>query len=150
MAKPAGQKHLVLMVDDSEDDCLLFKMALRKAERLSFIGSLPDGEEAIAYLNGDGKYLDRKRYPLPDMLLLDLMMPRKDGFEVLEWLRGQPFPNMVVVVLSGSEQPQDIEKALALGAHYYHTKEGSPRKRLELVKLFEGYVTSKASARSYS
>jgi CheY-like chemotaxis protein len=148
MPKLTGQKHLVLMVDDSEDDCLLFKMALRKAERLSFIGSLSDGEEAVAYLGGAGRYSDRKRYPLPDLLLLDLMMPRKDGFEVLEWLRGHQFPDLVVVVLSGSEQPQDIEKALALGAHYFHTKEASPRKRLELVKLFEEYVACKATGRS--
>jgi len=148
MAKLAEHKYLVMMVDDSEDDCLLFKMALSKAERLRFLGSLSDGEEAVAYLGGAGKYSDRERYPLPDLLLLDLMMPRKDGFEVLAWLRGQQLQDLIVVVLSGSDQPQDIEKALALGAHHYHTKEASPRKRLELVKLLEEYLTCKASARS--
>jgi CheY-like chemotaxis protein len=143
MAKLANEKFLVLMVDDSEDDCLLLKMALSRTSRLHFIGSLSDGEELVSYLNGEGKYSDRAKYPVPDMLLLDLMMPRKNGFEVLEWLRGQPFQEMVVVVLSGSEQSQDIQKAMALGADHYHTKEGSPVKRSQLVKLLEDYLMCK-------
>lgn len=143
MAEVANEKFLVLMVDDSEDDCLLLKMALSRTSRLRFIGSLSDGEELVSYLSGKGKYSDREKFPLPDMLLLDLMMPRKNGFEVLEWLRGQPFEEMVVVVLSGSDQAQDIQRAMALGADHFHRKEGSPVKRLELVKILEGYLTSK-------
>ena len=101
---------------------------------------------AVATLpSGNGKYLDRQQYPLPDLLLLDLMMPRKNGFEVLEWLRRHPFEDIVVVVLSGSDQSQDIQKAMALGADHYHTKEASPRKRMELVKLLEEYLTWKAA-----
>ena len=145
MAKLEKGKYLVLMVDDSPDDCLLVKMALSKSDRLHFIGSVPDGEELVAYLSGNGKYLDRQQYPLPDLLLLDLMMPRKNGFEVLEWLRRHPFEDIVVVVLSGSDQSQDIQKAMALGADHYHTKEASPRKRMELVKLLEEYLTWKAA-----
>jgi CheY-like chemotaxis protein len=143
MAKQAKEKYLVLMVDDSEDDCLLLKMAMGKAERLNFIGSVSDGEELVDYLNGSGKYEDRARYPLPDMLLLDLMMPRKNGFEVLEWLRQQPFEDMVVVVLSGSEQSEDVKKALDMGADLFQTKEASPKKRLELVKVLEEFLTQK-------
>jgi CheY-like chemotaxis protein len=146
MAKLANEKFLVLMVDDSEDDCLLLKMALNRAERLRFIGSLSDGEELVSYLSGQGKYADREKFPLPDMLLLDLMMPRKNGFEVLEWLRGQPIEDMVVVVISGSDQAQDIQRAMALGADYYHAKEGSPVKRSELVKTLEEYLTSKVKS----
>ena len=141
MAKRAKEKYLVLMVDDSEDDCLLIQMALRQAERLRFIGSVPDGEEVVAYLKGSGKYADREQYPVPDMMLLDLKMPRKTGFEVLEWLNSQPFDDMVVVVLSGSEQADDVKRALDLGAHYYHAKSANPRKRLELVKVLEQYLT---------
>lgn len=145
MAKRAIEKYLILMVDDSEDDCLLLKMAVSRAERLHFIGSVSDGEELVAYLNGAGKYADRDKYPLPDMLLLDLMMPRKNGFEVLEWLRGQPFKDMVVVVLSGSDQPEDSRKALELGADHFHTKEASPKKRSELVKFLEEYLTKEGA-----
>ena len=146
MAKLAEEKFLVLMVDDSEDDCLLLKMALSRTHRLHFIGSLSDGEELVSYLTGKGKYSDREQYPVPHMLLLDLMMPRKNGFEVLEWLREQQFEEMVVVVLSGSDQSQDIQRAMALGAYYYHTKEGSPLKRFELVKRLEEYLMCKVRA----
>ena len=117
MAKLSSEKYLVLMVDDSQDDCLLIKTAIGKADRLRFIGSVSDGGELVSYLAGKDDYGDRQRFPFPDMLLLDLKMPRKNGFEVLEWLQSQPFENMVVVVLSGSEQREDVTKAMNLGAH---------------------------------
>jgi CheY-like chemotaxis protein len=131
------------MVDDSEDDCLLIKMAVSKAQRLSFIGSVSDGEEVVSYLNGQGKYGDREKYPLPDMLLLDLMMPRKNGFEVIEWLQRQPFEDMVVVVLSGSDQGQDVKRAISLGAHHYHTKEANAERRIALIRTLEEYLSHK-------
>src|SRR5947209_1534265 len=109
MAKLDKEKYLVLMVDDSEDACLLIRAAVERMGRLHFIGSISNGEELIAYLKGSGQYADRLRYPVPDLLLLDLKMPRKDGFEVLEWLQTQPFPDMIVVVLSGSGQPEDLK-----------------------------------------
>ena len=143
MASLAKEKYLILMVDDSEDDCLLIKMAVSKAQRLSFIGSVSDGEEVVSYLNGQGKYADRDKYPVPDMLLLDLMMPRKNGFEVLEWLQRQPFEDMVVVVLSGSDQVQDVKKAMSLGAHHYHTKEASAERRMALIRTLEEYLGRK-------
>ena len=141
MAKLSKEKYLILMVDDSSDDCLLIKIAVGKAERMHFIGSVDDGEELVAYLAGNGKYEDRQRYPLPDLLLLDLKMPRKDGFEVLQWLRSQPFDNMVVVVLSGSNQPRDVNRAMELGADYYHTKPSDSRKRQELIEALQAYLT---------
>ncbi len=146
MAELTKGKYLVLMVDDSEDDCLLIKMAVGQAQRLRFIGCIADGEELMAYLQGAGQYADRGRFPLPDLLLLDLMMPRKDGFEVLQWLRGQSFDDMVVVVLSGSEQSEDIKRALELGADYYHTKAASAPKRQELVQRLEEYLVSRAES----
>jgi len=141
MAKLSKEKYLVLMVDDSEDDCLLLKMAIGKAERLRFIGSVSDGEELVSYLTGKDEYADRQRYPLPDMLLLDLKMPRKNGFEVLQWLQSQPFENMIVVVLSGSDQQEDVQRAITLGADYYHVKHPDTQQRMELIKLLEQYLT---------
>jgi len=143
MAKLAKEKYLVLMVDDSEDDCLLIKMAIGKADRLRFIGSVSDGEELVSYLSGKEQYADRQRYPLPDMLLLDLKMPRKNGFEVLQWLQSQPIEDMTVVVLSGADQREEVEKALDLGADYYHIKQADAHKRSELIKLLEQYLTRK-------
>src|SRR6266404_930841 len=141
MAKLSKEKYLVLMVDDSEDDCLLIKIALGKAERLSFIGSVADGEELVAYFQGEGEYADRVAFPLPDLLLLDLVMPRKNGFEVLEWLQTQPFEDMIVVVLSGANQTGEGQKALDLGANYFQTKHGDAERRMELVALLEQYLT---------
>ncbi len=141
MAKLSSEKYLVLMVDDSEDDCVLIKRAIGKADRLRYTGSVSDGEELVSYLSGKDDYGDRQRFPLPDMLLLDLKMPRKNGFEVLEWLQSQPFENMVVVVLSGSEQRDDVTKAMNLGAHYYHVKHADSHQRSELIKLLEQYLT---------
>ena len=140
MAKLSKEKYLVLMVDDSEDDCLLVKIAIGKADRLSFIGTVADGEELVAYFQGDGEYADRVKFPIPDLLLLDLMMPRKNGFEVLEWLQSQPFDDLIVVVLSGSDQADDIRRAMELGADHYHAKDGDSQKRFELAKMLEEYL----------
>jgi len=137
---------MVLMVDDSDDDCLLIKMAVSRAERLHFIGSVSDGEELIEYLSGKGQFADRVKFPLPDLLLLDLMMPRKNGFEVLKWLQTQPFEDMLVVVLSGSENAEDIKQAIQLGADRYHGKEMDGAKREELARLLEQYLTEAGRA----
>lgn len=75
------------------------------------------------------------------MLLLDLKMPRKNGFEVLPWLQSQPVQDMIVVVFSGSDQTPDIQKAMALGADYYHVKKTDSDQRSELIKLLEQYLT---------
>jgi CheY-like chemotaxis protein len=147
MAKLSKERYLVLMVDDSEDDCLLVKMALGNANRLSFIGSVSDGEELVAYFQGDGPFADRIRFPLPDLLLLDLVMPRKNGFQVLEWLQSQPFEDMVVVVLTGSDQSEDVTRAIDMGADHFHTKTPDIKGRMELVKLLEQYLARGRRAR---
>lgn len=72
----------MLLAEDDEDHVLLIQRAFKEAGILNPLHVVPDGEEAIAYLNGDGKYADRKEFPLPCLLLLDLKMPNKNGFEV--------------------------------------------------------------------
>jgi CheY-like chemotaxis protein len=112
----------ILLVDDSEDDRLFLRMALGGNPRLALIGEACDGEEAISYLSGEANFADREKFPFPDVMLLDLKMPRKTGYDVLGWLRTQPFSNLVVIVISGSLLPEDISKSLALGAAAYHRK----------------------------
>ena len=114
---------VVLIADDSENDVALFRRALRQARVTTAVQVVMDGEEAIAYLKGDGKFAERDEYPLPDLLLLDLKMPRKNGFEVLEWLRGQPtLARLRVVVLTTSEDLRDVNSAYSLGAASFLTK----------------------------
>ena len=82
-----------------------------------------DGEQAIAYLAGQGAFANRDEYPLPDLLLLDLKMPRKSGFEVLEWLQNQPtLATIRTVVLTTSEDIYEINRAYRSGASSFLTK----------------------------
>src|ERR1051325_11293477 len=113
-------QQTILLVDDSDNDLTLMSIAFRKAGLNSPLQVVHNGEEAIAYLAGKGRFADRKQFPLPAVMLLDLNMPMKDGFEVLDWLRKQPalkrvFPS----VLTSSVRPEDVERAFELGAHSY-------------------------------
>ncbi len=111
----------ILLAEDSEDDAYFFRRALRDSPELEVIWHASDGDEAVRYLRGDDGFGNRERYPLPDVLVLDLKMPRRNGFEVLEWLRGK-FPKLKVGVLSSSDEPADVARAEALGAHLYERK----------------------------
>src|SRR6266478_3381503 len=110
---------IVLVADDDENDVLLLRRAFQKAGLSHTIIHVKDGQEAIDYLSGVGA--DVK--PPPSLLVLDLKMPRLDGFDVLEWLQSRqeqlPVP---VVVFSSSALPMDKEKAETLGAHDYLVK----------------------------
>ncbi len=145
MARLHKQEFLVLLADDSEDDGLLLEMAFGQLDRLRLLPRMYDGEQTIAYLRGDGRFADRRKYPLPDLLLLDLKMPRVDGFQVLEWLRMNPLPKLVVAVLSGSEQAEEIAQAMSLGAHFFHTKELGNGRQLAALKDLERHVVDNAA-----
>lgn len=113
----------ILLAEDNPDDVLLVKMALAKAGVTGPIHVVRDGAEAIAYLQGAPPFEDRAAHPLPRLLLLDLKMPRLNGFAILEWVKTRPeLSLMVVAVLSGSEWPHDLDRAYALGAHFYILK----------------------------
>ena len=140
MARAETSEILVLAAEDSSDDYLLIEQGFGKMERIRLVGRVADGEEAIAYLKGDGQYNDRQKFPFPDMLLLDLKMPGMDGFEVLRWLQTQSFPKLVVIVLSGSERGEDMTQALQLGAHYYQTKQIDLAHQIAMLKVFEQYM----------
>src|SRR5687767_2675434 len=104
---------VVLVVDD--DDCYpLLLPRVIQAEHLEIsLHYAADGEKAIQYLSGEGEYENRSRFPFPSIVLLDLKMPRIDGFEVLEWKQKQPeLRSLPVVVWSSSTLLEDREKAL--------------------------------------
>ena len=114
---------VVLLADDNEDDVLALRHALRRAGIDVPLQVVEDGEEAIAYLRGVGKFSNRAEFPLPDLFLLDLRMPKVDGFEVLEWLRRQPsLAPLRTIVLTTSDDCFDVDRAYALGANSFLTK----------------------------
>ena len=117
------QDPVVLLVDDSENDALLMRTVFRKVGFSQPLQFAQNGEDAIAYLRGDGRYSDRKLFPFPTTVLLDLNMPRKNGFEVPEWLRSHPtLKRLRVYILSASGRAEDIERAYDLGANSYLVK----------------------------
>jgi len=144
MTKHAHESYHVLLADDSDADRLLFKMALHRATRLRLVAEVSNGRDAIAYLNGDAHFADRRRFPLPQLLLLDLKMPHQDGFDVLEWLREQPALDVTVVVLTDSMDPRHIKRALDLGADLFQVKPSARHDREAMVLALEELVARTA------
>lgn len=129
----------VLLVEDDANDILLMQRAFDKAQLAGPL-HVSDGDEAVAYLAGEGSYADRARYPLPVLILLDLKLPRKSGLEVLDWLRRQPgLKRVPVVVLTSSEERKDVNQAYDLGANSYLTKPVAFQELLELVRRLDVY-----------
>ena len=114
---------MIMLVDDLHDDVTLVTMALTKAGVTDTVHVACAGDEVIEYLNGDGIYADRSRFPFPTLMLLDLKMPRVSGFDVLRWMKDNPkLPYIHVVVLSASDRPDDMKLASDLGAKSYFVK----------------------------
>jgi DNA-binding response OmpR family regulator len=127
------ESKTILLVDDSTDDLFLMRIAFQKAEFNSFLQEIHDGEQAISYLKGDGQYKDRRKFPLPALILLDLNMPMKNGFDVLTWARAQTgLKHLTIIVLTASTRPQDVQRAFDLGATSFLVK---PTELGELVAM---------------
>jgi two-component system response regulator len=129
--------YSVLLADDSDNDRFLMRRALRNHPRLTVVGEVCDGTEVIEYLSRSRACKDAWKYPFPDLLLLDLKMQFKNGFEVLQWLQTQKFKELLVVVLSGSSLPEDYDRSLALGAHAYYVKIPDRQAQREMLRSIE-------------
>ncbi len=124
MSQITARKSIcVLIAEDDEDDRMLTKKALEANGiplRISFVDN---GEELMDYLNRNGVYTDPGAYPWPDLILLDLNMPRKNGREALQEIKQDPrFRRVPVVVLTTSKEQEDIVHSYDLGANSYITK----------------------------
>jgi CheY-like chemotaxis protein len=130
---------LILVAEDEETDAMLLRLAAEQAGVSHPISVVADGKELITYLQGDPPYADRSQHPLPTVILLDLKMPRMNGFEVLSWLSSRPaFKHIPAIVLSSSCSPEDIARARALGAAEYYTK---PHMLSELTNIIRNLAT---------
>jgi len=129
------EERSILLVEDSDDDVILIQRALRKGGITAPIHIARDGEEALAYFEGTGKFFRAPRLPLPTLVLLDLKLPRKNGLEVLQWVRGhRTLATLPIVVFTTSTEPSDLERAYALGANSYLKKPVTLNETTELLK----------------
>src|ERR1700743_1187516 len=133
-------RNTVLVADDDENDIYLQKRAFLRAGIDAPLKWVRDGEEAIQYLQGDKSFADRSNFPIPILLLLDLKMPRTNGFEVLEWGRKQSdLRRLLVVVMTNSDEPGDIERAYDLGANSFVKKPGDFTDLLKVSQKLHEY-----------
>jgi len=140
-----SESAVILLVDDREDDILLIRRAFVRAHLSNPLQVVRDGEEAIDYLGGSTNYANRDEFPLPDLILLDLKMPKLDGFEVLKWIRAQPgICGIAVVVLTSSDHLRDVNQAYALGANSFLVKPSDFENYIELGVLLRKYWISTA------
>ena len=113
----------ILLVEDDANDISLFERAFGRTGFPHQLQTVQSGDEAIAYLSGVGKYADRQEFPLPTLLLLDIKLPRTDGFEVLAWIRNHPkLAPLRVIMLTGSARTEDVNRAYRLGVNSYISK----------------------------
>jgi CheY-like chemotaxis protein len=133
-------ERCVLLAEDDANDVLLLKLAFREAKINNPLYVVKDGQEAIDYLSGAGKFSDRNQFPFPDLLILDLKMPRKTGLDVLQWLaEEEALRCLPTIMLSSSTHPGDIEKAYRLGVNAFVVKPPGVVKRTEFATLIKSF-----------
>jgi CheY-like chemotaxis protein len=115
--------HTVLVVEDNADDVELLQLAAKTSPEAVAFHIVRDGVQALAYLNGEDQYADRKAHPLPDLVLLDLWLPGMNGFDVLTWIRGHPeLGGLKVFVWTDAGDPGTLERAIKAGANRFVPK----------------------------
>ncbi len=113
----------ILYAEDNVDDVFIFKLAFKRATLPHSLHIVQDGQQAIDWFQGATPFSDREKHPLPHILVTDIKMPRKNGFELLEWIRRHDlFEKIPVIILSSSDEPRDVKRAYELGATTYFVK----------------------------
>lgn len=134
-----GIQHHILHAEDDPNDVLLIQLALRKLDLPCTITCVENGDQAIAYLKGEGQYADREKYPFPTLALLDIKIPRYSGLEVLEWIRSQTrLFGLPVLIFTSSRNLPDIRRAYELGVNAYLVK---PVEYVELEDTLRATIT---------
>jgi CheY-like chemotaxis protein len=130
----------ILVVEDDPNDQLLIVKGFREIGVKTPIQIANNGQEAIAYMMGEGKFADRKLFEYPSFIMTDLKMHGGDGFEVLQFLKRNPeWAVIPTIVFSASADLDDIHKSYMLGASSYHVKPNSPDKFIEQLQVLHNY-----------
>jgi CheY-like chemotaxis protein len=117
------EEKIILLVEDNADDVLLTERALKKSHILNQLAVATDGEEALDYLFGTGKWVGRDMNMMPEVVLLDINLPKIDGLEVLRRMRADKRTKLLpVVILTSSKEQRDLIDGYALGANSYIRK----------------------------
>lgn len=134
-------KGPVLLVEDDPSDARLIQRAFSKLDARVAMIRLTNGDDVVSYLSGEAPYENRTTYPLPCIVLLDIKLPRRSGFEVLQWLRRQPTAvnRLPVVMLTSSRHSVDINRAYDLGANSYLSKPEAASQLEQLATRFQSY-----------
>jgi CheY-like chemotaxis protein len=135
-----NEMSTILLVEDDEDDADLILYAFEKAGIENPVVRMADGDAAVDYMEGSGSFADRERHPLPALILLDLKLPRRSGFEVLKAIRAnEGTKHTPVVVLTSSDDQTDIKRAYELCANSYLVKPVSRDALLTMVQTLEAF-----------
>jgi CheY-like chemotaxis protein len=130
--------RVILLVEDNEDDVFLTEMAFAKAGCKNSLRVVTDGDEAVEYLAGDGKFADRETHPFPSLILLDLKLPYRSGLEILSWMRSnEMLGKATVAVLTSSNEPNDLKRAYELGTNTYLVKPPTPQTIHDIKRAFK-------------
>ena len=128
-------KKIILLAEDNPDDVILTQRAFKKSNLLNEIVVVKDGQEALDYLFAKGKHKDRDKNVMPELILLDLKMPKLDGLQVLKQIRENPRTKQLpIVILTTSKEENDIVESYCLGANSFITKPVDFEQFVEAVK----------------
>ena len=133
-----NQPGHILVAEDDPTDAFFLRQSFRRTGIPITLHFVHDGQEVLDYLQGVGDFAERRVHPVPQFLLLDLKMPRLDGFDVLRWIRKQRrWKSLPVVIFSSSSEPEEVKRAQDLGANSYLVKPHSLEELMGLAGQFK-------------
>lgn len=135
-----NELSIILLVEDNPDDVMLVQYAFDKAGILNPLEVVADGDAAVDYIGRTGPYAGREGQPLPGLILLDLKLPRRSGFEVLSFVRQhEPTRHTPVVVLTSSDQEADIRRSYERGANSFLVKPIGRDGLIDMARALKAY-----------
>jgi DNA-binding NarL/FixJ family response regulator len=130
----------VVIADDDAEDRQFLKECLNSTTKLQVIGEMASGTELIGYLSGEAPFQDRARHPLPDLLIIDSIMPKLEAGEILAWLKAHPMPGLKVIVFSGFPTSDAGAYFIKNGAHGFFYKTGESHQLKSITREIETHL----------